>query len=176
MRPTLYAGLAAIVLTACGDPSGTSNDPRGVLRFDYTGALTGSYHGEGASADTAGSASFAFARAQPFGAEIASRSAAETPPVVRVRIALDQRRTGQFTVARLCDLADATPCMAGDVEFPPDAATGARQRYFFTTGTLTVSTASGGRMRGTFSGTAQMHIGREIQVQNGEFDLAVLSR
>jgi hypothetical protein len=61
------------------------------------------------------------------------------------------------------------------LEFPDDPATGARQRYFMVAGTVDITSANARRIRGTFSGTARLSGTREIQIQNGEFDLPVLA-
>ncbi|HEY0025759.1 MAG TPA: hypothetical protein VGB24_22920 [Longimicrobium sp.] len=170
MRRNLYAALAAIVLTACGDPSG-SGDQQGLLRFNYTGALTGSYVAEAPAQDTSGTGPYALARPHLVGYEIESRSAS---PMVRVGMITDQRATGVYEVQLICDISDTRRCAAGAIEFPADPATGVRQRYVMVAGTVTITSANARRIRGTFSGTAELNVARQIQVQNGEFDLPVL--
>ncbi|HEY7770057.1 hypothetical protein [Longimicrobium sp.] len=175
MRRNLYAALAAVVLTACGDPTGSSANQQGLLRFDYTGALTGSYVAETPAQDTSGTAPYALARTNPFGYEIESRGALQTPSVVRVRMDTDQRGAGVYETRPICDLADARKCAHVSIEFPADPATGVRQRYTMVTGAVTITSTNARRVRGTFSGTAQLNVAREIQVQNGEFDVPVLA-
>ncbi len=80
MRRNLYAPLAVIVLAACGDPAGSSGSRQGSLRFDFTGAATGSYLAEAPAQDTAGTSGFALARTNPLGYEIDSRSALRRRP------------------------------------------------------------------------------------------------
>lgn len=172
MRRNLYAALAAVVLTACGDASGFIDDQQGLLRFDYTGALAGSYVAEAPAQDTAGTAPYALARTNPVGYEIESRSAS---PMVRVDMVTDKRGIGVYEVQPICDVSDTRRCAAGAIEFPADPATGARQRYLLVSGTVTITNASAGRIRGTFSGTARLNVARELQVQNGEFNIPVLS-
>jgi hypothetical protein len=172
MRRNLYAALAAVVLTACGDPAGTSANQHGLLRFDYTGPVTGTYLAEALVQDTTGVAPYAFTRTNPVGYEIESRSAS---PVVRVGMVTDQRGTGVYEVQPICDVSDTRRCAAGAIEFPADPATGARQRYQLAAGTVTITSANAHRIRGTFSGTARVNVAREIQVQNGEFDLPVVA-
>jgi hypothetical protein len=175
MRRTLYAALAAAVLTACGDPAGSSASQQGLLRFNYTGPVTGSYLAETTVQDTTGTGAYALARTNPFGYEIDSRGALQTPPVLRVRIATDQRGTGVYEVQPLCDVGDARRCAHVRIEFPDDPATGARRQYLLFAGTLTITSANARRIRGTFSGTSQANATGAFQVQNGEFDLPVLS-
>ena len=174
MRRNLYAALAALALTACGDPAGSSGNQQGSLRFDYTGAITGSYRAEAPTQDTSGTGPYALARTH-FGYEIQSRSASQVPPVVRLRIGTDQLGSGVYEVQPICDVSDARRCANAQLEFPADPATGARQRYLLVAGTVTITSANAQRIRGTFSGTAQANVTRTIQVQNGEFDLPVLA-
>jgi hypothetical protein len=171
MRRNLYAALAAFVLTACGDPSGSGGGQQGSLRFDYAGAVSGRYQAEAPAQDTSGTGPYALARTH-FGYEIESRSAS---PVVRVRIGTDQPGPGVYELQLICDVSDARRCANGQVEFPADPATGARQRYLLVAGTVTVTSTHARRIRGTFSGTARLNVAREIQVQNGEFDVPVLA-
>lgn len=175
MRRNLYAVLAAVVLTACGDPAGSSANQQGLLRFDYTGALTGSYVAEVPAQDTSGTGPYALARTGLFGYEIESRGAVQTPSIVRVRMATDQRGAGVYEAKPICDLADAKKCAHVSIEFPADPATSVRQRYTMMAGTVNITSANARRVRGTFSGTAQLNVAREIQVQNGEFDLPILA-
>ena len=108
MRRNLYAALTAVVLTACGDPSGSSGNQQGSLRFDYTGAATGSYLAEAPAQDTAGTTSFALARALPLGVELDSRPSPSTPAVGRVRLVINQKGTGP--VSFRADLRPAVYC------------------------------------------------------------------
>lgn len=171
MRTQLSVLLAATALAACGDPSGSSDDQHGLLRFDYTGAATGSYRAEAAAPDTTSGAAFAVARSVPFGFEIASRA----EPGVRVRLVTNQTRPGRYPFASICDMLAASRCAAGRVQFPPDQTTGVGATYLLIAGELNITSSSGGRVRGTFSGTAQRSVASEIQVRNGEFDVPVLS-
>jgi hypothetical protein len=171
MRRHVYAALATVVLTACGDPSGTGGGQQGSLRFDYAGAVSGRYQTESPAQDTSGTGPYALARTH-FGYEIESRSAS---PVVRVRIGTDQLGPGVYEVQPLCDVSDARRCANGVVELPADPGTGVRQRYRLIAGTVTITSSNARRIRGTFSGTAQLNIAREIVVQNGEFDVPVLA-
>ncbi len=175
MLRNLYAALAAVVLTACGDPAGSSANQQGLLRFDYTGPVTGSYLAEATAQDTSGTGAYALARTNPVGYEIDSRGALQTPPVVRVRIATDQRGTGGYEVEPICNVGDARRCAHVRIEFPYDPATGTQRRYLLMAGTLTITSANAHRIRGTFGGTAQANVPGAFQVQNGEFDLPVLS-
>lgn len=172
MRRNLYAALAAIVLSACGDPTGSSGNQQGSLRFDYTGALTGSYVVEAPAQDTSGTGPYALARTHLVGYEIESRSAS---PMVRVGMITDQRGTGVYEIQLICDISDTRRCAAGAIEFPADPATGVRQRYIMMAGTVTITSANTRRIRGTFNGTAQLNVAREIQIQNGAFDVPVLA-
>jgi hypothetical protein len=99
----------------------------------------------------------------------------QTPPVVRVRIATDQRGAGVYEVQPICDVGDARRCAHVRIDFPDDPATGAARRYLLVAGTLTVTSANARRIHGTFSGTSQANVTGAFQVQNGEFDLPVLS-
>ena len=175
MRRNLYAAFAAIVLTACGDPAGSSANQQGLLRFDYTGTLTGSYVAEAPAQDTSGTGSYALARPNLFGYEVVSRGAVQTPPIVRVRMTTDQRGAGAYEAKPICDAADAKKCAYVSIEFPADPATGVRQRYTMVAGMVNITSAGTRRIRGTFSGTAQLNVAREIQVQNGEFDVPILA-
>jgi hypothetical protein len=175
MRRNVYAALAAVVLIACGDPAGSSVNQQGLLRFNYTGPVTGSYLAEASAQDTTGTGAYALARTNPVGYEIDSRGALQTPPVVRVRIVTDQRGTGVYQVQPICDVGDGRRCAHVRIEFPNDPATGARRQYLLVAGTLTITSANARRIRGTFSGTSQANVTGAFQVQNGEFDLPVLS-
>lgn len=174
MRRNLYAPLAAIVLAACGDPSGSGDDQQGLLRFDYTGAATGSYLSEAPAQDTAGTGSYALARTPPFGLELVSRPTPGTTPVGRVRLGISQKGTGRYPFAPVCDILAAAKCAFGRVELTA-AATGTRGTYILIAGELVVTSADARRIRGTFNGTAQLSVAREIQIQKGEFDLPVLT-
>lgn len=170
MRPHLFAVLAAVALTACGDPSGTS-DQHGLLRFDYTGAATGSFRAEAAAPDTTSGAAFAVARAVPFGFEIVSRA----EPGVRMRLITNQTNPGRYPFAPVCDMLSASRCAAARVQFPADPATGVGATFGLISGELNITSSRGGRVRGTFSGTAQRSAASEMQIRNGEFDVPVLS-
>lgn len=174
MLRNLCAALAAVVLTACGDPAGSSANQQGVIRFDYTGALSGSYVAEAPAQDTSGIGPYALARMH-FGYEIQSRSAPQVPPVVRLRMGTDQLVSGVYEVQAICNLADSKRCAYAELEFPADPATGAGPRYMMVAGTVHITSANERRVRGTFSGTARLNVASEIQVKNGEFDVPVLA-
>jgi hypothetical protein len=174
MRRTSYAALAALALTACGDPAGSSGNQQGSLRFDYTGAATGSYQAEAPAQDTAGTAPYALARPLPLGLELVSRPGQGTTAASRVRFAINQKGTGRYPFRTMCDMLSTARCAFGRVELS-NPATGARATYFLIAGELVVTSAGAGRVRGTFSGTAQLSLAREIQLQNGEFDVPVLA-
>lgn len=167
--------VAALALAACGDPSGTSGGRQGRLRFDYTGATAGSFQVEVSSQDTTPGASYALARTVPFGFEIMSRADSATPSGLSVRLVTNQTTPGRYPFAPICDMLSAARCAAGRLQFPVNPANGVGATFLLVTGELTITSSSGGRVRGTFSGTAQRSAASEIQVQNGEFDVPVLS-
>jgi hypothetical protein len=173
---------ATLALAACGDGTGSGVEP-GSLSFTYTGARSGSYSATGTIRRTSDTT---FAR-QPFAvAAKASFQGASFVSLLSYQPVTDQ--TGHLV---LFDLAGVTgpatfslaPCDTPDCPFAaiafdtdPNAGEDDSDLYVFDSGTLAVTSVSGGHLRGTFNGTATLLLGdATITVANGTFDVPLVS-
>ncbi|HSU12882.1 hypothetical protein [Longimicrobium sp.] len=174
---------ATISLAACGDSTGSSVDP-GSLSFTYTGARSGSYSATGAIVRTSDTT---FAK-QPFA--VGAKGTLQGQTFVSI---LSYRpvtsSTGDMVLFDLANVTGPTVlsldagCVADDCPFAgiafdtdPDASEDESDFYLFDSGTLSVTAVSGGRIRGTFSGTATEFFGdATITVTNGAFDVPLVS-
>ncbi|MFL5538464.1 MAG: hypothetical protein ACJ8J0_05700 [Longimicrobiaceae bacterium] len=175
---------AAITLSACGDSTG-SDAASGSLAFSYTGARSGSYSATGSFRRTSDST---FAR-QPFavgakgtenGVSFVSLLAYQPVSATTGDLALFllPNVTGPTTLdlSPGCAAAEC-PLAAIIFDTDPQASEDESDVYTFESGTLAVTSVSGGRMRGTFSGTATQFFGGEsVTVTGGTFDVPLVSQ
>ncbi|HYH80194.1 MAG TPA: hypothetical protein VEX86_10360 [Longimicrobium sp.] len=184
---TALAGAVA-VLAACSDSTGNDNPGPGSLSFSYSGARAGGYsaNGEFVGRDTT------FTK-QPFAVGARSRQAGQGmlgllsyQPVTAsagtmVVMAMPEvSGSGSFDFAdESCLDEDFTACPLGFVVFDtnPDLLEDENSQFFiFSSGTVNIQSTSGGRLRGTFSGTAEtLFADSTITITNGTFDVPVRS-
>ena len=184
-RGYLAVALAAATLaaTGCGDSTGPKATGSGSLSLSYTGARSGTFSASGAL-EKAGASSFV---KQEFAAGVKLTDAAQNyvgvvayVPVTSTtghEVVLLFPSAAAGTTLDLTDTCVGTACPLGVVAFDtnPDLADDNADPFFFSTGTLHISTISGSRITGTFSGTAEDFDGtRTITVTNGSFDVPLL--
>lgn len=175
---------AAIALSACGDSTGSAV-ASGSLAFGYTGARSGSYSATGSFRRTSDST---FAR-QPFavgarGTEsgVSFVSLLAYQPVSTTTGDLVLFLLPNVTGPTTLDLSPgcaAAECPLAAIVFDTDsqASQDESEFYAFESGTLEVTSVSGGRMRGTFSGKATQFLGGEsVTVAGGTFDVPLVSQ
>jgi hypothetical protein len=185
----LAATLAAatVVLVGCKDSTGGDNTPiaAGSLAFSYTGARSGTYSTSGAVAERSGGGFVKqqFATAVKFNDPgqssigVISYFPVSTSTGDEVIFAFPSSGVGQTSV--LTDNCNTTGCALGLIVFDtnPDLQEDSSEPFFLTTGTLQVSAISGGRITGTFRGTAEDLAGvQTITVTNGTFDLPLIDQ
>lgn len=184
---TSLAGAVAL-LAACGDSTGGSgSSASGSLSFSYTGDRTGSYSASGTFKQN----STSFVK-QPFAVGVRS-STVGGQGVVLVSYTPVSSATGNMLLIGIpstaastasYDLADencngtTTLCPFSLLLFDtnPDLEEDDSQVFTFTSGTLNVTSNSGSRLQGNFSGTAETLFGDSvITITNGTFDIPVRS-
>ena len=175
---TLAAALAA--LAACSDSTGPSGN-EGQLQFGYSGARNGSYSATGELVPSGSSAgfvkqSFAAAGSTTFSGDPVIILASYAPVTSQVGDQIElilPGRTGTFAFVEGCDANDCAEGFLG-FSFDPDLGYDANGDYFtLVSGTVTITSVSGGRVRGTFSGTAVSDASgsaRTLNVSGGSFD------
>lgn len=196
---------AAVALTgACSndsptDPPVTSSDP-GAVRFSYSGSgLTGTFAAQGkynvdpAADPTAQSFAvaidFGSGMTSPFYEVVALKS--DTSTFDLLGILLSAQKTGAYPVMTEDDCNGPSLQTACALAWfilgisAQDDGTQPLQEYVLTSGTVTVSSASNGRLKGTFQGSAQQIAAGggstgpfvpdvAVEVVSGTFDVPVL--
>ncbi len=192
MNRTLFAAAAAalLVLPACGDSTGSGRDS-GSMSFSYSGDASGSYSASGAlEVENDGDP-----RYRSFAAGIETFQG--STPWLQV-VSGQPRGNGRGNVL-VMDLPNATGVRTYDVDIDcslnncPDVAfildaswnndDDENEGRFFTMydGTVQITSASNGRLRGTFSGFLvdfddllnDVSNPRQIRIQNGTFEVPV---
>lgn len=179
---------AVALLAACSDSTGSTATGPGSLSFTYAGDRSGSYsaNGEfktsgssfvkqpfavGARGTTAVGTSIAMIAYQPVSASTGNMVLIGLP---------DVSGTGTFGLGDdSCAASDLATCPFAAILFDtnPDLEEDDSQIFAFTSGTLTVTSNTGGHLRGTFSGTAEtIFADSTITVTNGAFDVPVRSQ
>jgi predicted small secreted protein len=187
MKTGLLTALAAatVVLAGCKDSTGSGGDiASGSLAFGYAGARSGAFSTSGGvrAQNGGGFTKEQFATAvkftDPDGTSVAM--VAYLPVTAstghEVVFAFASATAGQ-SLALTDDCI--TACALGIVVFDtdPDLEEDDSEAFFFTSGTLQVASVSGGRIRGTFSGTAEDLEGtRTITVSAGTFDVPLVDQ
>lgn len=179
----LAAALACVTVAsaACKDSTGsTPQVTAGSLAFSYSGALTGSFAANGilTHRDTS------FVK-QPFaaGVKLVGNSGQNVVGILsympvsastghEVIFIFPFASAGQtVNLTKTCTSAN---CPLAGVAFNvnPDLVDDDSDPFFFTSGSLHITSTSNRRIAGTFSGTAEDSLGtRTITVTNGEFDV-----
>ncbi|HEY0150847.1 MAG TPA: hypothetical protein VGB92_02550 [Longimicrobium sp.] len=192
MRSRFFAAFCAVLLAACGDGTGTQPlDPVGTVRFDYRGAITGSYEAigelpieDGALPQPATGASAI--RRDSILAVVAFRQNGGTKGdgFSLLLGALD--RTGSYSIDALgCQTAPGS-CRVGvfarDLDAAmlstsPDTAALVSNAYVLAFGSVNVTRLTDVRVRGTFSGVAvrlsDQNLQNPVTITNGEFDVPI---
>jgi hypothetical protein len=192
MRSRFLVAFCAVLLAACGDGTGTQPlDPVGTVRFDYRGAITGSYEAigelpieDGALPQPATGASAI--RRDSVLAVVAFRQNGGTKGdgFSLLLGALD--RTGSYSIDALgCQTAPGS-CRVGvfarDLDAAmlttsPDTAALVSTAYVLAFGSVNVTRLTDVRVRGTFSGVAvrlsDQNLQNPVTITNGEFDVPI---
>jgi hypothetical protein len=184
-RGYLAVALAAATLaaTGCKDSTGPKAAGSGSLSLSYTGARSGTFSASGAL-QKADASSFV---KQEFAAGVKLTDGAQNYVGIVAYVPVTSTTGHEVlflfpsaTAGTTLDLTDTcvqNVCPLGVVAFDtnPDVETDNSDPFFFTTGSLHISTISSGRITGTFSGTAEDFDGtRTITVTNGSFDVPLL--
>ncbi len=195
MRSRFLAAFCAVLLAACGDGTGTQPlDPVGTVRFDYRGAISGSYEaiGElpienGALPQPATGA--AAIRRDSVLAVVAFRQSGGTKGDGFSLLLGGIDGTGSYSIDALgCQTAPGT-CKVGvfarDLDAAmltttPDTAAIVSNAYVLAFGSVNVTRLTDVRVRGTFSGVAVRLSDQDLQntvtITNGEFDVPIPPR
>lgn len=166
----LIVALAALGAWGCDSPTGSS--ATGSVEFDYSGAHSGHYQASGPARTT--SASYALATYYTFPDEpqelvIASLDREEDHTAVFFDLVLP-RQVGDFTCG-----GGASCTINADMGFDADVRTAPyEEAYAAVSGTVSITTASDTRVRGTFS---LDFVGPQgvLQVRSGRFDLPIVA-
>ncbi|MFL5384206.1 MAG: hypothetical protein ACJ8GN_16925 [Longimicrobiaceae bacterium] len=188
-RGLLGAALAAVTVVAvgCKDTTGIAPPTAGSLAFSYTGAQSGSYSASGLLTrhnDTSFvKQSFAAGLTLSNGGKayvgLLSYAPVATATGDEVVLIFPSVGAGQtLTFTETCT-ATTPNCSLGLIAFDanPDLVNDGSDTFFFTAGTIQVTSVSNGRITGTFSGTAADSLGtRTITVTGGTFDVPLRSQ
>jgi len=182
---TALAGAVAL-LAACNDSTGSTRTDPGSLSFTYTGARSGSYSVTGRYEPRTSS----FAK-QPFAVGARSTQVGEEAAALLSYLPVTSSTghmllmglpgvtgTGTFTFDSSACGDEPTVCPFALLLFDtnPDLEEDDSQVFSFSSGTVNVTSSTGGHLRGTFSGTAETFFGDSvITVTNGTFDVPVIS-
>ena len=184
MKPRIAAVTLALLATSlasgCEGAPGLprASRPDGTVRFTYSGARTGTYSVAGAADGVSTSYAYAYPAPDPGWTIVSTTWAAQDGSSISLAFGFPTP-SGAKTVDfdwRTC-LQDM-PCPGGVVFFfPPQTALHAA--YGYARGTIRITSVSGGRMRGTFSGegTRESGSGTEaLTLADGVFDVPVLDQ
>jgi len=176
---------ATLVLAGCGDSTGSNNQiASGSLAFGYTGARSGSYSASGAiHATTTGFVKEPFAagvKLNDSGTDfvgIVAYVPVTTSTGHEVLILFPKVAAGQSVSLSENCVSNSCPLAIVAFETDPDLEEDDSDPFFFTSGTLQVTSISGSRISGTFSGQAEDFDGtRTITVTGGTFDVPLVSQ
>ena len=187
--PWLLA-LLAVVAPACDDPDGPeppATAPAGKVSFSFAGVRSGSFTVDGGLTRTQ-------AGEPVYGSWAAAGQSGDTLLVAAFRGDKEPRGTAIVLLMRgalapgdhpLSALCTAAPCGQGVLMFDVNLGDVFRQQppslesfYVITSGTARITAVSGGRLRGSFNGTAESFVGGaagEILITGGSFDVPLLS-
>ncbi|HVG46414.1 MAG TPA: hypothetical protein VM890_16840 [Longimicrobium sp.] len=183
----LAAALAAatVAMAGCKDSTGNNNNEiaSGSLAFGYTGARSGTYSASGSlekqTATDFVKKSFATGVKLSDGAQNFVGVVAYLPVAASTghEVIFLFPSSAAGATLNLTDTCPNASCPIGIVAFDtdPNLEEDDSDPFFFTTGTIHISSTSGGRVSGTFSGTALDFEGtRSITVTGGTFDVPLL--
>lgn len=189
MKTTLLTtalAAATLALAGCKDSTGSNNNEiaSGSLAFSYTGVRSGSYSASGAIHPNATSftkATFAS------GVKLAQGGTNYVGIIAYVPVTASTGHEVLFifpSVAAGQNLSLSDDCVGADCplalvafDTDPDLEEDDSEPFFFTDGTLHVTSTSNGRVSGTFSGHAEGFDGtRVITVTGGSFDVPLLDQ
>jgi hypothetical protein len=177
---TALAGAVAL-LAACSDTTGGSGPGPGSLSFNYGGDRVGSYSASGTYRPRGSSfdkVPFAVG-VRSSGSDLAVLSYQPVTSTTGNMVLLAVPGvTGNGSYSLASDNCGSNDCPLALLVFDtnPDLEEDDSQVFAFSSGTLTVTSISGGRMTGTFSGTAEtLFADSVITITNGSFDLPVRS-
>jgi hypothetical protein len=192
MRSRFLAAFCAVLLAACGDGTGTEPlDPVGTVRFDYRGAITGSYEASGElpienGALTQPATGASVIRRDSVLAVVAFRQNGGTKGDGFSLLLGALTKTGSYSIDALgCQTAPGS-CRVGvfarDLDVAklttsPDTAGLTSNAYVLALGTVNVTRLTDVRVRGTFSGVAVRASDpnplNPVTITNGEFDVPI---
>jgi len=174
---------AVALLAACGDSTGSSNTATGSgsLSYTYTGARSGSYSANGEFQQNTTS----FVK-QPFAVGVRSQQAGLSAISIVSYLPVTST-TGHMVLIGIPELSGtgnidlsgtscSSLCPLALLLFDtnPDLEEDDSQLFGFTGGRVSVTSNSGGHLRGTFSGTAENFAGDSvITITNGAFDVPI---
>lgn len=179
---TALAGAVAL-LAACKDSTGNDVGP-GSLSFTYAGDRAGTYTASGQYRPTSSSFQkqpFAVGvRAQQSGQNVLALLSYQPTTAATGNMVLfglpNVTGTGSYPLADNSCNTDTCPLALLLFDTNPDLEEDNSQVFTFTSGTLNVTSSTGGRMTGSFSGTAETFFGDSvITVTGGTFDIPVRS-
>lgn len=171
--------LALALTAACGDESPTETTyPSGSLSFSYASEnspLSGNFAAVGAISEDADNENWAAAVRQNGGAVMMGNEVSGSAESVAI-VSLPNAAAGNTPVTEECDTACAS------VSFLLEKTVGGVTRSYMcdmTSGTISVSTLSASRVKGTFSGTGYCSSLEDdnaptITITNGAFDTPVV--
>ncbi|HEX8211952.1 MAG TPA: hypothetical protein VF584_17380 [Longimicrobium sp.] len=192
MRPRFLVAFCAVLLAACGDGTGTQPlDPVGTVRFDYRGAISGSYEAIGElpienGAATQPATGATAVRRDSLLAVVAFRQSGGTRGDGFSLLLGALEKTGSYSIDALgCQTAPGT-CRVGvfarDLDAAmltttPDTAAIVSNAYVLAFGSVNVTRLTDVRVRGTFSGVAvrlsDQNLQNPVTITNGEFDVPI---
>jgi hypothetical protein len=191
--PILAAALAAaaVSLAGCRDSTGSDGAYAGSMAFSFAGARSGTFSARG-TIHRRGEINFVkrpFAAGYKYVDVDPASPFAELIEVMAYAPVTESRGTWVFfllppvtagqTLDLSCDVYTAF-CIPGHVVFDADpnlALDDDRDGFSFRAGTVTITSISGGRLRATFSATAQgFYDPRTITVTGGSFDVPLLDQ
>ena len=191
MRSLRVIGRASVLLAAlagCGGSDGPTEPVSDInsISFTYSGAISGSF-GVSAPAEPGPDRATALRLSGPprmlaiagFKMHTATRAAVIQLflPDVSAPRSFSLRDDACLDFYAACPLAAFAPDMQGQPSLSPDAEL--EEFYFFSSGTVVITSVSATRVAGTFEGTAEtLTLGepsKTITISNGKFDMAIAS-
>lgn len=177
-------GAAVAILSACGDSTGSDNTAigSGSLSFNYGGARTGSYSASGQFKQNGS----LFVK-QPFAVGIRSLQGGQSAIAI-VSYQPVTSTTGNEIVIGIPEISGTgtidlseqgctgTLCPLALLVFNtnPDLEEDDSKLFAVSSGTVNITSNTGGHLRGTFSGTAELFGGDSVvTITDGQFDVPV---
>lgn len=182
-RKSMLVALLATAIVACGDDStGPDERPgieRGSLKFDYNGAVVGTFNADGKAPAGSGNVTESYAAAHRDTTQremgVAAIELTNGSRANQVVLLMEGAAPGRYSFDADCETNCATMYLYFDIPVAgsPDAGT----RIFIATGgEVIVTEASSHVLKGTFHGRATEFSGEgdDLQFGNGSFNAPVL--